>query len=141
MIYLHKNETFLDSVIFSVSINRGISFPLYWGRNQNLSQRTSKAYYENIMKFLCLLIASLVCLHQSVGNITDFSLNDFRMVLDYMKDIYREKAQDTANKKWFNTEKHAYGYVAYDSKQRNIVVMLFEVKKFIILSSVYITNF
>ena len=53
-----------------------------------------------------------------------FSLSEFHTVRDYVNDIYKhgKNPTDTPNKKWFNTRKGAFGYVAYDASKNNIVV-------------------
>ena len=56
------------------------------------------------------------------GSKLKFNRNEFRMVKDYMDRIYGENQQNTTQIKWFHTDKHAYGYVAYDGVRDTIII-------------------
>eukprot|EP00111_Clytia_hemisphaerica_P006828 TCONS_00019733-protein len=74
------------------------------------------------MKFFVLFIAILIHLHQCLGDDADFTSQNFRMVLNYMKDLDNSKPLYVDYVKTFKTHQHSIGYVGYDSKHKNIVV-------------------
>lgn len=51
-----------------------------------------------------------------------FNRNEFRMMRDYMDEIYSENPNNSTEWKWFNTDKHAYGYVSYDKLHDSIII-------------------
>lgn len=74
------------------------------------------------MKFFYLFVVVLIHLHQCLGDDTDFTSSNFRMMQNYMKDLDNGKPLYVDYIKMFKTHQHSIGYVGYDSKNKNIVI-------------------
>ena len=72
------------------------------------------------MKFLVLIAVFLFCVYGDDD--LNFDRNEFRIMRDYMDQIYEGNPQNSTDWKWFHTDKHAYGYVAYDSARDHIMI-------------------
>lgn len=70
---------------------------------------------------LTRIVCILLCVFSTVESLQPFNRNEFRTMLGYFKDIYLEP-KDTANRKWFETHLHSYGFVAYDAGRNHIVI-------------------
>ena len=71
------------------------------------------------------LITILVANAIGVNSVQPFNRQEFHIIRDYFNDVYKYVGAspiDTPNKKWFNTRKGSYGYVAYDTSKNNIAV-------------------
>ena len=78
----------------------------------------------SLLTALFYVISFLSCVNAADDSnlLQNFNRNEFRMVRDYMDQIYGENPQNSTHTKWFHTDTDAYGYVAYDARRNNIVI-------------------